>query len=256
MTKTAFGNLPSAFTDEQQSQTSCDYATSAEELEACLASANINLTGAEQSVINDQTLTDEELPLFTRVIKSANTPIGKLIFSQKGQVTETAAISGAKKLYENPLAKQVLQKTKQKISRGFEAFLILADNNQLQSGMNWFSEVANTTEDDTGRNELMQECMIDEDTEASAIWNEINKSMAEYGRFKDNFTIDKFVGLEEIQLLLDDSARGQEDQQEGFEDARHRYVINRLLANIFVTNDTEDAREQIASWSDVLAQYV
>jgi len=142
------------------------------------------------------------------------------------------------------------------ISEDFEAFLILTNNAIIQKVINHINTIATREDDDGNYQELLEEYLDDEATEADLLWIAGDKILSGFNSFKENLETGKFSLVPEVGRLLSDSRKGVDATYNRTSEAKHRYIYVKLLRAIYLNSQQSQEVQQLKSWTDALAKYL
>lgn len=145
-----------------------------------------------------------------------------------------------------------------KISRDFEAFLILAPSELKTSAMGWIDQAVKITTPNKLRDALNLTSIANEKTNSQLKIDALSKTLVDFNNFRKNFQTDTtFATVPEVQAFLSDLQRVIDElivkQKRAIFDNTIATLIQRTQPTFDVTTDD---LQQLQSWTAVLSDYL
>lgn len=146
-----------------------------------------------------------------------------------------------------------------KISRDFEAFLILQNDAARNEIIKWLSKARTLEETNADRDKLVVEAISLDLADATQRQTEIATKIQEFTAFKSVITSPQknavdFSGVPEVQLLLRDLQGAMPEIALRRDRLTHQVTMDTLLQKN-VTGQSDNDKKQLDSWSEVISVY-
>ena len=186
---------------------------------------------------------------------------------------ETVLISEQQKLtanlpsyYSSDVAKNVPQGSKdelakQKISRDFEAYLILQTTEQKQKTLTWIKSVTGITQDNKDRDNILERYLTLRDDDTKAVIAEIDDKLKQFEEFRNGLFASgedgtKFAEVIEVSLMARSLQRPLDEMYITRESTFHEQNVVALLKIRFEDRkNTTDTQLELESWQTVVSAY-
>lgn len=143
-----------------------------------------------------------------------------------------------------------------KISEDFEAFLILQGRPLNKETVDWLQKAAGYAIKDADRDSLINSCLENEITDASAASAELSPIVDQFAKFRTRFNLNGFEGVTETGQLLNDLQRPMGEIMALGSRAKHRSQCAKLLKTSIINNGlTSQQSKQLNSWFEPLTTY-
>ena len=170
---------------------------------------------------------------------------------------EIQKVSLQKKSDENlPVYYDSIQKQEVKISRDFEAFLILSGIDLKRSAITWIQRIQFMKKENKERDELLKEVIELENEDANAQLDAYSSKLSSFDSFRQEFSAGKFVSVAEVSKFLEDLQSVIAEMISNRDRAYYNHVTSKLLTErVGYDEETEDKEKQLKSWLTPLSTY-
>lgn len=145
-----------------------------------------------------------------------------------------------------------------RISRDFEAFLILAKDDLKTSAIQWIDKAVQINKGNKLRDDLTEIVLTNEAANSQLKLDEYDSQLEDFNEFRTKFQAQiAFADVPEVQLFLGDLQSVIEELIVGRDRAFFDQTVTKVMENFENGTQISDAQvEELQSWTSVISEYL